>query len=90
VDYGRAWASVSGSLNSDGYRVDSANREQGQWLISVSTAVDDDEKETVNYRVQLQRMNDEKVRVTVRNGSGEALPEDESDALLRHIWDNLL
>ncbi|HRG50267.1 MAG TPA: outer membrane protein assembly factor BamC [Pseudomonadales bacterium] len=90
VDYGRAWASVSGSLNSDGYRVDSANREQGQWLISVSTAVDDDKKETVNYRVQLQRMSDEKVQVTVRNGSGEALPEDESDALLRHIWDNLL
>jgi len=90
VDYARAWASVSGSLNSDGYRVDSAKREQGQWLISVSTAVDDDEKETVNYRVQLQRLSDEKMQVTVRNGEGEVLPEDDSDTLLRHIWDNLL
>lgn len=86
VDYARAWASVSGALNSDGYRVDNANREQGQWFVSVS----DDEKDTVNYRVRLQRLSDEKMQVTVRSHSGETLSESDADNVLRHIWDHLL
>lgn len=36
VDYARAWASVGGSLNRDGFHVDSANREQGIWNVSFS------------------------------------------------------
>ena len=92
VDYARAWASVSGSLNSDGYRVDSANREQGQWLISVATASgdDDDEKEVINYRVQLQRLSDNKMQITVRSNSDETVSESDADTVLRHIWDHLL
>jgi outer membrane protein assembly factor BamC len=92
VDRARAWASVSGALNSDGYRVDSANREQGQWSVAVSSASgdDDDEKTVVNYRVQLQRLSDEQMQVTVRNGEGEPLSSADADTVLRHIWDHLL
>jgi len=46
IDYARAWASVSGSLNRDGFHVDTATREQGQWQVSYSKVVaseDDDE-----------------------------------------------
>jgi outer membrane protein assembly factor BamC len=46
VDYARAWASVGGSLNRDGFHVDSANRELGQWQVTYSAKVaseDDDE-----------------------------------------------
>lgn len=89
VDFARAWASVSGALSGDGYRVDSANREQGQWLISVSSD-GDDEKDVVQYRVQLQRLSDEKMQVTVRSRSDETLSDSEADTLLRHIWDHLL
>ncbi len=92
VDYARAWASVSGSLNSDGYRVDSANREQGDWLLSVTTASndDDDKTETTQYRAHLQRLSDDKVQVTVRSSSGETLPTADAEKLLQHIWDHLL
>ncbi|HSC76442.1 MAG TPA: outer membrane protein assembly factor BamC [Pseudomonadales bacterium] len=38
VDYSRAWVSVNGSLNRDGFHVDNANREQGQWQVTYSTA----------------------------------------------------
>ncbi len=88
VDYARAWASVSGALNSDGYRVDSANREQGDWLVSVVSSEDKDE--TTQYRAHLQRLTDDKVQVTVRSSDGETLPEAEAEKLLQHIWDNLL
>lgn len=39
VDYARAWASVAGSLNRDGFHVDSANRELGQWQVTYSPVV---------------------------------------------------
>ena len=93
VDHARAWASVSGALNTEGYRVDSANREQGQWLISVSPPSKEEkdaEKAAMNYRVLLQRLSDGKMQVTVRSHEGEILPDSEADTLLRHIWDHLL
>lgn len=39
VDFARAWASVGGSLNRDGFHVDSANRELGQWQVTYSAVV---------------------------------------------------
>jgi outer membrane protein assembly factor BamC len=48
IDYARAWASVGGSLNRDGFHVDNANRELGQWQVTFSSVVaaeDDDEGE---------------------------------------------
>jgi outer membrane protein assembly factor BamC len=116
VDYSRAWASVNGSLNRDGFHVDSANREQGQWQVAYSSVVakeDDDEGDskpgvfsrivsifdfssqeksgdTENYRVLLQQQSADIVRVTVRAGNGEQLPQPDADRLLRRIRANLL
>ena len=116
IDYARAWASVGGSLNRDGFHVDTASREQGQWQVSYSAVIaseDDDEgdvkpglfarigkifdfssKDTndnvKNYRVLLQQQTDELVRVTVRDGNGQSLPQLEADRLLRRIRANLL
>lgn len=116
IDYARAWASVGGSLNRDGFHVDTANREQGQWQVSYSavTASEDDDEGDMkpglwkrigkifdfssndtndnleNYRVLLQQQTDELVRVTVRDGNGQPLPQLDADRLLRRIRDNLL
>ena len=49
IDYARAWASVSGSLNRDGFHVDTATREQGLWQVTyspVTASEDDDEGHT--------------------------------------------
>lgn len=38
VDYSRAWASVGGALNRDGFHVDSSDREQGRLSVSYAAA----------------------------------------------------
>ena len=43
-----------------------------------------------NYRVLLQQQTDELVRVTVRDGNGQPLPQLDADRLLRRIKANLL
>lgn len=116
VDYARAWASVGGSLNRDGFHIDSANRELGQWQVTYSTEVaskDDDEGKpqsglfsriakifdfgsndkgtgVESYRVILQQKTSEWVRVTLQDASGQPVPQQDADRLLRRIRANLL
>lgn len=116
VDYARAWASVGGSLNRDGFHVDSSNRELGQWQVAYSAVVaaeEDDKADATpgvftriakifdfgsqdktegveNYRVLLKQHSGEWVRVTVQDASGQQLPQQDADKLLRRIRANLL
>lgn len=38
MDAARAWASVGGALNRDGFHIENANREQGKWHVTYSAA----------------------------------------------------
>lgn len=69
VDYARAWASVGGALGRDGFHIESSNRDQGLWQVSVSEEANGDDQ-------SVEKQTDESLagrflRVFDFSGSGE-------------------